>query len=106
MKDRPDAIFCLNDVCTTQTLLVAKEMGIKVPDELGIVGFSNNPLSAYIEPTITAIEQPVREMGRTAMSLLLDHIEKGQGKYEPIHKVLPTKLTIRSSSVKLAQTRS
>lgn len=100
MKDRPDAIFCLNDVCTTQTLIKAKELGIKVPDELGIVGFSNNPLSAYIEPTITAIEQPVHEMGRTAMRLLLDHIEKGPGKYKLVHETLKTKLVVRQSSVK------
>lgn len=100
MKQRPDAIFCLNDVCTTQTLVVAKEMGINVPQELGIVGFSNNPLSAYIEPGLTSIEQPVHEMGRTAMRLLIDHIEKGFGNYTSMHKILPTKLVIRQSSVK------
>lgn len=99
-KNRPDAIFCLNDVCTTQTLLVAKEMKINVPEELGIVGFSNNPLSAYIEPGLTSIEQPVHEMGRTAMRLLINHIEKGFGNYTPVHEILPTKLVIRKSSVR------
>lgn len=100
IPDRPDAIFCLNDICTTQALLVAKKMNIKVPHELGIVGFSNNPMSAYLEPTLTAIEQPIHEMGRVAMRILIDHIEKGTGKYVPVHKTLPTKLVIRQSSVK------
>jgi DNA-binding LacI/PurR family transcriptional regulator len=100
LSNRPDAIFCLNDVCTTQTLLVAKEMGIKVPGELGIVGFSNNPLSAYIEPSLTTIEQPVHEMGRAAMRILIDQIGKGAGKYKLVHQTLPTKLVIRQSSVR------
>ncbi|WP_276482403.1 LacI family DNA-binding transcriptional regulator [Paraflavitalea pollutisoli] len=100
LRDRPDAIFCLNDVCTTQALLVAKEMGIAVPQELGIVGFGNNPLSAYIEPSLTTIEQPVHEMGRVAMDILIDHITKGYGQYTPVHRTLATKLVVRASSVK------
>lgn len=100
MRDRPDAIFCLNDICTTHTLFAAKALQIQVPQELGIAGFSNNPFSAHVEPALTTIEQPIQEMGRVAMRLLIDHITKGFGKYKPVHRILPAKLVVRQSSVR------
>lgn len=71
-----------------------------MPQQPGIAGFSNNPFSAHVEPALTTIEQPIQEMGRVAMQLLIDHIAKGFGKYKPVHRILPTKLVVRQSSVK------
>lgn len=99
-KSPPDAIFCVNDPAAIQTLLYAKSHGIKVPDQLGIVGFSDDPISSIIEPQLTTVKQPVSEMGRIAMRILLDHIEKGAGQYTPVHTKLSTNLIIRQSSVR------
>lgn len=99
-RSRPDAIFCVNDPCAIQTLLYAKMVGIRVPDQLGIVGFSDDPISSIIEPHLTTVSQPVSEMGKIAMSMLLDQITQGPGNYTPVHTKLPTKLIIRQSSVR------
>ncbi|MHA4810750.1 LacI family DNA-binding transcriptional regulator [Flavitalea flava] len=99
-KTRPDAIFCINDPAAIQTLLYAKSRGIKVPDELGIVGFSDDPISSVIEPQLTTVKQPVSEMGRTAMRLLLEQIKNGNAPYTPVHTKLPTNLIVRQSSVR------
>jgi DNA-binding LacI/PurR family transcriptional regulator len=100
MKSPPDAIFCVNDPAAIQTLLYAKKQGIRVPDDLGIVGFSDDPISSIIEPQLTTVKQPVSEMGKIAMSILLEQIEKGPGQYRPVHKKLKTNLIIRQSSVR------
>lgn len=99
LRNPPDAIFCVNDPAAIQTLLYAKSKGIDVPNQLGIVGFSDDPISSIIEPQLTTVKQPVSEMGRIAMRILLDQIAKGPGKAKPIHTKLPTNLIIRQSSV-------
>ena len=96
----PDAIFCVNDPAAIQTLLYAKRHGIKVPDELGIVGFSDDPISSIIEPQLTTVKQPVSEMGQIAMRILLEHIKKGMDRYSPGDTILPTSLIVRQSSVR------
>nr|WP_229598546.1 substrate-binding domain-containing protein [Runella zeae] len=94
----PDAIFAINDPTAIEIMLVAKSRGVKIPQELGIVGFSNDPVSAIIEPSLTTIEQPVWEMGRQAAKLLLEQMEHP---HNVIH-TLPTRLIIRNSSVNLS----
>lgn len=91
----PDAIFAINDPTAIEIILVAKSRGIKIPQELGIVGFSNDPISAIIEPPLTTVEQPVWEMGRQAARILLEQMENPRIEtYQ-----LPTRLVVRGSSV-------
>lgn len=99
-RNPPDAIFCVNDPAAIQALLYAKQKGIRVPDDLGIVGFSDDPISSIIEPQLTTIKQPVRDMGRVAMRVLLEQIAKGAGHYTPVHTILTTSLIVRASSVR------
>ncbi len=100
LKNRPDAVFCVNDPAAIQLMLVAKNMGIKIPEKLGVVGFSNDPISAVIDPALTTIEQPVADIGRTAMRLLLENIQKGIEGFKPVTKSLKTNLIERQSSVR------
>lgn len=91
----PDAIFAINDPTAIEIMLVAKSRGVKIPQELGIVGFSNDPISAIIEPPLTTVEQPVWEMGRQAARILLEQMENPRIEtYQ-----LPTRLVVRGSSV-------
>jgi DNA-binding LacI/PurR family transcriptional regulator len=99
LKRRPDAVFCVNDPVAIQLMLVAKKKKIKVPSELGIVGFSNDPIAEVIEPALTTVQQPVADIGRSAMHILLDAIKKGEA-YSPVLKSLETTLIIRESSRK------
>lgn len=98
LPERPDAIFCVNDPAAIQALLHAKERGVHVPGELGIVGFSDDPISSIIDPKLTTVRQPVGDMGKIAMQMLLQQVEKGIGNYVPENTTLPTHLVVRESS--------
>lgn len=100
LKNRPDGLFTVNDPAAIQAMLVAREKDIEIPNALAIVGFSNEPISAFIEPGLTTLAQPLEEMGREAVELLLKHIADPSS--EPLHetRILKTSLIVRESSVK------
>jgi len=98
LPEPPDAVFCVNDPTAIQLMLVAKSMGISIPGTLGVVGFSNDPIAAVIEPSLTTIEQPVAEMGRVAMQLLIDTLKDEHVENNPAFISLGTKLIKRRSS--------
>ena len=98
----PDAVFCVNDPTAIELMLVAKSKGISIPDELGVVGFSNDPIAAIIEPALTTVEQPVAEMGRAAMQLLLNMLAKEGSEKDTTIVSLNTKLIKRKSSQRSA----
>ena len=95
----PDAIFAANDTTALSIILYAKEKGIRIPEDLAIVGFSNEPFSEYLSPSLTTIEQSGFDVGLKATELLLDIIQNKTGnRQETI--VLPIKLIERESSNK------
>jgi LacI family transcriptional regulator len=100
IRNPPDAIFCANDTTALSTILYLREKGIKVPGEVLVVGFSNEPFSEVVTPSISTIRQPGIEMGRKTAELLIEQIHD-TGKipgYKTI--VMPTELIVRESSVK------
>jgi DNA-binding LacI/PurR family transcriptional regulator len=101
MEQKPDAIFANNDMAAVGAMLACKSLGYRIPEEIGIVGFSNWQFCAMIEPTLSSVAQPGFKIGVKATELLLDMIEKKLDPdtiTEPI--VLETELLIRNSSVK------
>jgi DNA-binding LacI/PurR family transcriptional regulator len=96
----PDALFAINDPTAIEAIQIIKQMGKKIPDDIAVVGFSDNYASSFIEPSLTTIAQPVKEMGEVAMKLLLDQIDKDISKWKPFVKVLNTELIVRNSTVK------
>lgn len=100
LKDRPDAIFCGNDTTALSAILYLKEQGISVPNDIAIVGFSNEPFSEVVTPSISTIRQPGFEMGQKAAQMIIQHIENKDKccNYEKV--VMPTELIIRESSRK------
>jgi len=98
LEKRPDAIFAVNDSAAIEIMLMALEKGIRIPDELGVVGFSDNPESAYIGPGLTTIRQPTGEIGSTTAQWILQLIDSEEGVNLPMEKILKTELVIRGSS--------
>lgn len=98
LENRPDAIFAVNDSSAIEIMLMALEKGIKIPDELGVVGFSDNPESAYIGPGLTTIRQPTGEIGKTTAQWILQLIDSEEEVNLPKQKVLKTELVVRGSS--------
>jgi LacI family repressor for deo operon, udp, cdd, tsx, nupC, and nupG len=75
-KIKPTAIFCFNDDIAIGAIHEIKKHGLKVPDDISVVGFDNIKVSAYIDPPLTTIDQPAYEMGRKAVDVLLKQIKK------------------------------
>jgi DNA-binding LacI/PurR family transcriptional regulator len=72
LTPRPTALFCYNDMTSLGALRAAADLGIQVPERLSIVGFDDLFFSSYLQPPLTTIHQPRREMGRQATELLLE----------------------------------
>ncbi len=98
-KQLPDAIFAVNDPVALGAMMVMKANNIEIPDEIGIVGFSESRLSDVIEPSLTTIKQPTFEMGQTAAKLLLQELESGIRVSQRIK--LSGSFKIKQSSVRL-----
>jgi DNA-binding LacI/PurR family transcriptional regulator len=93
--DRPSAIFASHDYQAEEVFRAAHQLGIKLPDELAIVGFDNRQFAAYMNPSLTTVAQPSRDIGVHAANLLISRIEGNRGPAK--HIELPTHLVIRES---------
>ena len=91
----PTAIFAANDESAIGTIEAAREAGLRVPDDLSVVGFDNMPGTTDITPALTTVEQPMHEMGLAATEILID-LMQGKSLGNRVHEV-PTKLIIRDS---------
>jgi LacI family transcriptional regulator len=92
------AIFAVNDPVAVGAVKRMKELGIKIPEQVGIVGFSNNPITEMISPQLTTVEQPAFEMGRRAAEILISEIESKNKIGSPSDIKLETKLIVRESA--------
>ena len=100
----PDAIFCGNDTTALSLMMFLRDKGYRIPRDIGIVGFSNEPFSRVVSPSITTIAQPGFEMGQKAAELIIRKIENKERTYQTI--ILPTELIIRESSNRLKSVQS
>lgn len=98
LRQRPTAIFAASDVMALETIDLAKKEGLKVPSDLSIIGFDDNPIAMYSSIGLTTVRQPIVEMGQLGLQTL-DQIAQGKIKL-PTKKVLPTRLVVRESCVK------
>ncbi|HEX8429025.1 LacI family DNA-binding transcriptional regulator [Hymenobacter sp.] len=96
----PDAVFASYAFPAAGALEVLQERGIRVPQDLALACFSNEPFTTMTHPHLTAVDQRAEHMGETAVRLLLQLIERGP-EYTPPHIVLKPELQIRSSSLHL-----
>ena len=95
--NRPDAIFCVNDDCAAGVLHVAKIMGIKVPEDLSICGFSDAPVCHATSPMLTTVQQHGAEIGKRAMARLLKRLD-GDERIQQTEMV-PTDLIVRETTM-------
>jgi LacI family transcriptional regulator len=97
---RPTAIFASNDDMAAATMAVAHRRGLDVPGDLSITGFDDTPLATTVWPELTTIRQPIAEMAREAVRLLVEQIRSRRSGAEPqvVHKMLKFTLVKRASS--------
>ncbi len=94
-----DGIFAVNDLTAIGALQTAKECGIKIPEKLAIVGFSNGIYSNMTDPPLTTVEQFGYKMGQKAAKMLLDRLFSRED-YPPVKEVIKSELIVRGSTVK------
>jgi LacI family transcriptional regulator len=99
MKQRPDGIFTSNDTAAVTLMVGIQKAGIKIPEEIAVAGFNNEPVSQVIQPNLTTIDYPAKEIGEIAASSLIGLL-KNSGSANLSTIVLKHKLIVRQSSMK------
>jgi DNA-binding LacI/PurR family transcriptional regulator len=94
---RPTAVLAMSDVMAIGVIWAAREVGLRVPEDLSIVGFDDLDVAPHSNPPLTTIHQPIREKGEESAKLLLRMIANPDLE-RPEHKVLETRLIIRAST--------
>lgn len=94
--NRPTALVCFNDKTAVGALAAAAERGLRIPEDLSVAGFDDIDLAQATRPQLTTVHQPLQEMGRMAVSLLIRLLE-GQ-RIDALHVELATELVVRGST--------
>lgn len=95
LPNPPTAIFSSNDVMAMGVMDAIRNRGLRIPDDISVLGFDDIPQAALVRPALTTVRQPLEKMGRVAAQMLLDLLASPEQKLQRME--LPTKLVIRES---------
>jgi LacI family transcriptional regulator len=97
--DRPTAIFAATDLFAKQVYRAATELGLRIPEDLSVVGYADEDFAAEMTPPLTTVRQPAYEMGCRAAELVLARSEQALSRRrEPVRERLPVALVVRAST--------
>lgn len=97
--DRPTAIFAGSDLQAMGVYEAARQNGLRIPEDLSVVGFDDVQTAAFLGPALTTVRQPLQDMASAAAGMLIDTVD---GRDPQRHVVLPTTLVVRNSTRRLA----
>ena len=100
LKNPPDAIFSSSALSTMGAMQVLKERGIRIPQDVALVAFSNEIFTSFTEPSLSAVDQHSMRLGNAAAEIFLEEIAAGNKKFIPQKIVLKPELIIRESSLR------
>ena len=95
--DRPDSILAFNDISTFAAFTAIKQQGLRIPEDVALIGFTDDVHAQYVTPRMSAIEDQSHQMGQTACQLLLKNIN---GDSKIYREIVPQKLVIRETSAR------
>jgi len=98
LPEPPDAIFTINDGVAIGAMYVIKDAGIKIPEEISVIGFDDDPHSSYFKPSLSTVWQPTYEMGMLSARLLMKRINSGNNLTKIRVETLLPELVVRGSS--------
>ncbi|MET0392223.1 MAG: LacI family DNA-binding transcriptional regulator [Chitinophagaceae bacterium] len=101
MKKRPDAIFTISDRMAIGAMLAIKEKGLRMPQDIGLVGFNNEPVVSLVTPAISSVDQPAFDLGKLAAKLFIETVHNNSD-MSMVEEVLRPKLYVRESSLRIA----
>jgi DNA-binding LacI/PurR family transcriptional regulator len=94
---RPTAVLAMSDATAIGAMSAARELGVRVPRDLSVVGFDDIDLAGHLDPPLTTVHQPIRQKGAEAVRLLLAEVEQRDDD-RPHHRRLETRLIVRGST--------
>ena len=98
LRNRPTAIFAQNDLMAMGTLLAIRELKLRCPQDVSVIGFDDLDVTELMDPPLASIRQPGYQMGATAVQMLLDRVNVDEVRAAPgQHRVLETELRVRES---------
>ncbi|HEY5255374.1 MAG TPA: LacI family DNA-binding transcriptional regulator [Acidobacteriaceae bacterium] len=98
LRNRPTAIFAQNDLMAMGALLAIRELKLRCPRDVSVIGFDDLDVTELMDPPLSSIRQPGYQMGATAVRMLLDRVNVDEVRASPgLHRVLETELRIRES---------
>jgi alanine racemase len=103
---RPTGVLCMSDAAAAGVLAAARRLGVRVPEELSIVGFDDLPFTRFTDPPLTTVHQPVRRKGEAAATILLEALRRPSGDDQDRVLVLETRLVVRRSTAAPSGDRS
>lgn len=101
MENRPDAIFSSSDFTALGAIQEIKSFGLRIPEDISIVGFSNEPFTKFMELSITSVDQSPVEMGKIAAQMFLEEVNNDVKVKSEKHVILSPELLVRKSSLRI-----
>lgn len=98
LPDRPTALFAANDIMAIDAMLEAQSMGLRIPDDLAVIGLDDIPEASLIRPSLTTIPQRPYQMGRRAAEMLLDRLRHPRDEFPARSEVIELELVVRESA--------
>jgi DNA-binding LacI/PurR family transcriptional regulator len=100
LRQRPTAVLCFSDAMAVGVVRAIQDAGLRVPQDISVVGFDDNPIARRMQPSLTTVRQDVEAKGRAAVTALTAAIERAKGSStgRVRHLRLPTELVVRDST--------
>lgn len=99
-EERPDAVFCANDISAVYCMVHLKQHGINIPEDIAFAGFNNDTVSRMIEPKLTTIDYPGHTIGEVAVSCLINLLKGDTTTKQTNRIILNSSLLVRTSSLR------
>jgi len=99
LPNKPEVVFAASDTTAIGAMRCLNEVGIRVPDDIGLIGFDDIPASSTLTPPLSTVRQPIQGMGEAAANLLIEAIESGSKEHHCV--TLPTELIVRNSTARV-----
>jgi DNA-binding LacI/PurR family transcriptional regulator len=93
---RPDAVFAINDYAAIEMMHIMKKMGLRIPQDIAVIGFNNENIGRFVDPSLSSIDHPAHDMGVAAAEVLINHIRHPE--LAPERRIIKSRLVIREST--------
>jgi DNA-binding LacI/PurR family transcriptional regulator len=96
LPQRPDAVFSINDYAAIEMMHIMKKAGLRIPHDIAVLGFNNENVCRFVEPSLSSIDNPAHEIGTAAAEILINQIRHHDLK--PEKRIIKSKLIVREST--------